>query len=132
MSGYVMKDRIIGLPLNEAPTVHCDAIKILQASLGREPGRDVVERAVYEISDRLCRLELAYHSDDMETVGKISASLVCISTQIGLLVFADVALGLAAAIGAREQVTAAALAARLLRLGESTLFCAVELADRSG
>jgi len=127
-----MTTNVIPLGFSEAPLVHCDAIETLQASLGQEPGRDVVERAVFEISDRLCKLELAFHAGDMEVVGRVSASLVCMSTQIGLLVFADVARGLAIAIGENQPVTAAALAWRLLRLGETSLFCAVELADRSG
>jgi hypothetical protein len=127
-----MTNNIITLPVSEAPLVQTDAIATLQASLGIETGRDVVERAVFEISDRLCKLELALHDGDMETVGKIAASLVCMSTQIGLQVFAEVASGLANAISHQNNVTAAALAWRLLRVGESSLFCAVELADRSG
>ena len=127
-----MTNNIITLPVNEAPLVQTDAIATLQASLGVESGRDVVERAVFEISDRLCKLELALHDDDMETVGKIAASLVCMSIQIGLLVFAEIASGLANEIGNQNHIAAAALAWRLLRVGESSLFCAVELADRSG
>jgi len=127
-----MTNNVIPLPVSEAPLVHTDAIDTLQASLGVEPGRDVVERAVFAISDRLCRLELALHDDDMETVAKTAAGLVCMSTQIGLLVFAEVASGLAHVIGKQDKVAAAALAWRLLRVGEASLFCAVELADRSG
>lgn len=127
-----MTNNVIILPVNEAPLVHTDAIATLQASLGVENGRDVVERAVFEISDRLCKLELALHDEDMETVGKMSASLVCMSTQIGLLVFSEVAIGLASAIKKQDHVAAAALAWRLLRVGEASLFCAVELADCSG
>ena len=127
-----MTDNVIALSLTEAPNVHCDAIKTLQASLGNESGRDVVERAVFEISDRLCKLELALHAGDSATVGKIAASIVCMSTQIGLLVFADVAMGLSKTVKAGNITATAALAGRLLRLGESSLFCAVELADRSG
>lgn len=112
--------------------MHSDAIETLRASLGVESSRDVVERAVFEISDRLCRLELALHTQEMEKVGKISASLVCISTQIGLLVFAEVARALAETACRGSPTTAAALAGRLLRLGEASLFCAVELADCSG
>jgi len=127
-----MTNNVIPLALSEAPLVHCDAITILQASLGAETSRDVVERAVFEISDRLCRLELALHAGETKTVGKIAGSLICMSTQIGLLVFAEVARGLAEAVYSENTVTAAALAERLLRLGEASLFCAVELADQSG
>ena len=127
-----MKSNVIPLSVTEAPSLHCDAIKTLQASLGQETGRDVVERAVFEISDRLCRLELALRNNEMAAVGKIAASLVCMSSQIGLLVFADVAMGLSKSVTAGNTVPAAALAERLLRLGESSLFCAVELADCSG
>ncbi len=127
-----MTDNIITLPVKEAPLVQTDAIATLQASLGVESGRDVVERAVFEISDRLCRLELALHDEDWKTVGKTAAGLVCMSTQIGLLVFAEVASALANTIANQDDVAATALAWRLLRVGEASLFCAVEQADRSG
>ncbi len=127
-----MKNNIVPLNLDEDPLVHQDAIRVLQESLGVESSRDVVERAVFEISDRLCRLELAYYEGKLDEVGKLAGSLVSMSTQIGLLVFASVANGLSVSIRNDNRVAASALAARLLRLGESSLFCAVELSDRSG
>ncbi len=127
-----MQNNVISLALNEAPLVRCDAIRVLQDSLGVETSRDVVERAVFEISDRLCRLELALFDSNHKEVEKLSSSLVGMSTQIGLVVFADVAAGLALSIRAEDFIASAALATRLLRLGETSLFCAVELADLSG
>lgn len=127
-----MTSKVFSLPLKEAPTVQGDAIQVLQQSLGKESSRDVVERAVYEISDRLCRLELALYQGELETVAKLAAGLVGMSTQIGLPVFAEVARCLALAIQERNLVDAAALSGRLLRLGESSLFCVVEMAGRSG
>ncbi|MCP5088531.1 MAG: hypothetical protein GY952_17215 [Rhodobacteraceae bacterium] len=127
-----MGANVVPLNPNEEPWIHQDAIRVLQDSLGVDCSRDVVERAVFEISDRLCRLELAFHDGRLDEVGKLAGSLVGMSTQIGLLVFANVAASLCHSVQCENHVTAAAQAARLLRLGESSLFCAVEIADRSG
>ena len=127
-----MTDNVVLLTLKEAPLVQQDAITILQESLGVESGREVIERAVFEISDRLCRLELALCDSELEVVDKLSASMVAMSSQIGLVVFAQVAQGLSHVIQENDYVAAAALSGRLLRLGESSLFCAVELANLSG
>ena len=127
-----MNSKVRYLPLAEEPFVQGEAIQMLQEALGAETSRDVVELAVFEVSDRLCRLELAFYEGDLIEMRKIAQGLVGISSQIGLQSFSNTARNLADEIERSNFVNVAAITGRLLRLGERSLFCAVELADYPG
>jgi hypothetical protein len=105
------------------------AIVSLQSALGLESSHDVVERAAFEVSDRLSRLEFALLNGDLDRTAKIAAGLVSISQQIGLSKFATVAEDLAGAIQHNDFVAIAAISNRLLRQGELALFEAINFPD---
>lgn len=105
---------------------------MLQENLGPQASRDVIERAVFEVSDRLCKLELALFGRDFDRVQTLAVGLIAISSQIGLVEFADVASDLVFCIDCGELTSTHAVAARLLRLGESSMFQAVQFAELAG
>lgn len=123
---------VIKLPLREAPAISVDVLDTLRRSLGHDSSKQVVERAVFEISDRLVTLEQSLYAGDLEKAAKLSSGLSKLSSQIGLNVFADAADGLAQSIQNQDAVAAAALAGRLLRLGQSSLYHLVEVVGQSG
>lgn len=51
--GKSIDNTIVPLQHTEAPAVQTEALYSLQASLGPDESRDVIERAVFELSDRL-------------------------------------------------------------------------------
>ena len=117
------------LNINEPSVVEPTAIVSLQNALGVESSRDVVERAAFEVSDRLSRLEYTLMSGDLQGTAKIAAGLVSISQQIGLSRFAKVADDLVGAIKNNDFVAVAAISNRLLRQGEAALFDAINFPD---
>jgi hypothetical protein len=130
--GGGMKNNIVPLECGENPNINLEAIHVLQTSLGIEPSRDVIERAAFEISDRLFRLELALHDDNLALASRLAVSLIGVSAQIGLLAFSDVARDLSRCIARQDTIAIQAVSARLLRLGDTSLFTAVEFSDLSG
>ena len=126
-------DKVI-VPLRhvEAPTVQTEALYSLQASLGADESRDVIERAVFELSDRLWLLEKALHERELDEVKRVSRSLVAISAQIGLTEFSLVATDLSNCIARRDHTAIRAVAARLVRVGERSLYMAVQFSEITG
>jgi hypothetical protein len=117
------------LQIREAPFVETEKLNSLQNALGREPSRDIVERAAYELSDRLHRLEVALYNGDLVQTAKLSSGLIGISEQIGLCTFARIAKDLVDAINHTDIVAIAAISNRLIRHGEESLFKVVDYAD---
>ncbi len=117
------------LNIVEPSVIEATAIASLQSALGIESSRDVVERAAFEVSDRLSRLEYTLMSGDLQGATKISKGLVSISEQIGLSKFAVVANDLVSAIKGNDYVAVAAISSRLLRQGEIALFEAINFPD---
>lgn len=127
-----MNTRIVPLRHVEAPAMQTDALLSLQASLGVDESRDVIERAVFELSDRLWLLEQALHETQMPEVDRLSRSLIAISAQIGLSEFSLVASDLSNCIQRGDKIAIGAVAARLVRVGERSLFLAVQFPEITG
>ena len=90
-----------------------------------------MERAAFEVSDRLSRLEYALMNGDLQSTSKIAAGLVSISEHIGLSKFAKVADNRVSAIADKDFVAVAAISNRLLRQRELALFDAINFPDEA-
>lgn len=126
-----MGNAIIRLQHQEVPVIETGVLITMQTELGFENSREMIERAVFEIADRLRRLELALVREDYSDMCQISGSLVAISEQIGLVVFADIAEDLARRVEIRDIPALHAVARRLLHVGEVTLFTAIQFPERA-
>lgn len=127
-----MNSIVVPLRYTDAPAVQTEALYSLQASLGPDESRDVIERAVFELSDRLWLLQKALHDGEMDEVQRIARSLVAVSAQMGLTEFSLVASDLASCIKRSDNVSIGAVAARVMRVGESSLFMAVQFPQNTG
>ncbi|WP_099594349.1 hypothetical protein [Paramylibacter kogurei] len=123
---------IVHLGMSEMPAIKPEILTELQREMGLQNCQDVVERAVLELSDRLWNLENQLKKHNLPEVQRIANSLIAISQQIGLTEFASVAQSLANSISHADQTTVRAIAARLLRVGEVSLFYALRFHDDFG
>ncbi|GHA47329.1 hypothetical protein GCM10008927_10180 [Amylibacter ulvae] len=123
---------IVQLGMSEVPAIRPEILVELQREMGLQNCQDVVERAVLELSDRLWNLENQLKQHNLSEVQRISNSLIAISQQIGLAEFAAVAQNLANSISQSDKTTVHAIAARLSRVGEASLFYALRFHDDFG
>lgn len=121
--------QISRLQLTETVWIHAGSVKILQKNLGFSGSQDVIERAVFEISERLGQLEKYLLDDDLSSVRKIAKSLVGISAQIGLLLFSKVAADIVICADRNDRVGMISVAGRLLRISDASLYAAVDTSD---
>ena len=103
-------------------------IEVLRQSLGAERCREVVEEVVIHLTDRLSRLENALAKGDAAEAVRLATRLASLSEQVGLADFARVSRDLGACLDAGDAIATAAVAARLVRLGEDSLFGVIVLA----
>jgi hypothetical protein len=94
--------------------------------LGKEQGLRVFERVMFEISDKLCQLEMAIYEEDMKTAERCARSLRTLSPQVGLQSLAHIANDMVEVISQNNTDALPAICHRLVCLGEASLF---QLAD---
>ncbi len=106
-------------------------IRTLRQSLGDQRCREVVEEVVFHLSDRLALLQTALATGDIAGARTLGSRLASLSEQVGLADFSRVARDLVACLAAEDPTAVAAVGARLMRLGEDSLFSVILYADQS-
>jgi hypothetical protein len=117
--------------VEEAAVLDTTRILVLRQSLGDQRAREVVEEVVFHLSDRIGLLRAALDERNVAEAQVLASRLACLSEQVGLPDFARVARDLGACLAAEDAVAVAAVAARLERLGEESLFSVIHYADQS-
>ena len=106
-------------------------IMVLRQSLGDQRCREIVSEVVFHLTDRLGLLAHAMAAGNAGEAQVLASRLASLSEQVGLADFARVARDLDLCLAARDEVATAAVAARLTRLGEDSLFSVMLYADQS-
>jgi hypothetical protein len=91
----------------------------------------VVEEVVFHLSDRLGLLQAAISEGDTAQSQVLASRLAGLSEQVGLSDFARVSRDLCECLASEDDTAIAAVGARLIRLGEESLFFVVLYADQS-
>jgi hypothetical protein len=118
---------IIVFRSNEMPKLNYPEIEILLGALGKEQGLRVFERVMFEISDKLCQLEMAIYEEDLKTAERCARSLRTLSPQVGLQDLAHIANDMIEAILQNNSNALPAICHRMVCLGEASLFQLAEL-----
>jgi hypothetical protein len=115
----------------EGAALDTSRILVLRQSLGDQRCREVVSEVVFHLTDRLGQLQSALDAGDAAEAQVLASRLASLSEQVGLADFARVARDLGGCLGGGDSTAVAAVAARLMRLGEESLFTVVLYADQS-
>lgn len=116
---------------HEEPELDTSRIIVLRQSLGDQRCREVVEEVVFHLTDRLGMLRVALETGNTAEAQVIAARLASLSEQVGLADFARVARDLVACLASDDRIASGAVSARLLRLGEDSLFSVILYADQT-
>lgn len=126
-----MNAKLYQFAAHEEPVLDTSRIAVLRQSLGEQRCREVVEEVVFHLTDRLSLLEKALDDDDPAEAERLASRLASLSEQVGLADFARVARDLACCLLAEDHMATAAVAARLMRLGEESLFSVIVHAEQT-
>lgn len=120
---------VVSMNPRGVPRMDLNSIAALRQELGQNDSQEIVERAAFELSDRLYLLNLAMSEKDHDQVGRMAKSIVAISEQIGLTEFSIAARNLSECILLCDVNAIAAVHARVANVGEMSLVYAVELCE---
>lgn len=124
-----MKRNIQRLCITEQAVVQAEALDTLRNGLGDVPGANIIERAAFEISDRMVSLDDSLMSGDLSAVAQKARRLAGIADNLGMVHFAKIARDLEFCVEGNDLVAVAAVSRRLMRIGESSVFKVVDLAQ---
>lgn len=102
-------------------------LRELRDALGAQPFEEVFEDALFEVTERLARIERFVEQGALTQACHVARGLSALSLQTGLAGAAKVADNLVRCCEAGDRVAAAAVARRLLRVGEDSLVKAAEM-----
>ncbi len=124
-------ERVTVLRTTDFVRVDADRLGQLYAQLGERGAEDVVCRAMEELAARLGQAEQQFRTNDQPGLRKNARSLVAIADQIGMQLLAGVARDVTDCIDTGDMVALGAVLARLVRVGERSLFAVWDLQDLS-
>ena len=104
-----------------------EVMKDLRDTVGQSIFDELIEDAIFEITERIARIEQLSLSSDMDGMAAIAHDLVAIAGQIGMCGVSEIAAGLERCCQDKALVSAQAIAQRLVRVGEASLVAAAEM-----
>ena len=122
-----MSDNMVQITARNSALVDTTAVMGLERSLGTIRCREYVEETIFQITERLAKLEGALAREELETARNHTVSLIGLSARIGLIRMGMVASDLIEVLGQNDLTAANAVGSRLVRLGEESLFSLVRL-----
>lgn len=110
--------RIVSLRRSEPATLDTGVLLRLEAALGLERSREVLAEACCAIIEKLTRFDLA---DDPAEARRLARSIAALSDEVGMDALGRAARAAAVCAAGDDPAARAATAARMLRLGETSL-----------
>jgi len=124
-------DTVVTLHVTEEPVVDYASLQNLQKKIGLDQSKEIIERSIFELSDRLWLLEKAFFENNLEDARSVAQSFCAPAEEIGLVEFSKVASDLVSCIDICDFVATQAVATRLVRVGECALQHMVHLPEFS-
>jgi len=98
---------------------------------GERKTRDFIDQMIFQATDTLCQIESAINLKDELKALELTKELITISASSGMICMNDVAYDLTDCLAAENDVACKAVLARLLRVGEESLFTLIDYTDRT-
>ena len=103
------------------------AMKDLRETVGQTVFDELIEDAIFEVTERIARIEQLAKSSDLTAIAPIAHDLVAVAGQVGMSGVSEIAAGLERCCRDGAEVSALAIAQRLVRVGEASLVAAAEM-----
>ena len=103
------------------------AMKELRDTVGQAVFDEPIEDAIFEVTERIARIEQLITSGDLIAMAPIAHDLVAVAGQVGMSGVSEIAASLERCCLDEATVSAQAIAHRLARVGEASLVAAAEM-----
>ena len=119
--GKTVVKQVVVLAVQERARLDDEQLRVLNAHLGTDVAEDVICRALEELAVRLSVIERACKQKDRSKIRKNARALASVARQIGMVGLTSVATDVARCIKDTDDIAMAAIVARLIRVGETSL-----------
>ena len=103
------------------------AMKELRDTVWQAVFDELIEDAIFEVTERIARIEQLITSGDLIAMAPIAHDLVAVAGQVGMSGVSEIAASLERCCLDEATVSAQAIAHRLARVGEASLVAAAEM-----
>ena len=103
------------------------AMKELRDTVGQAVFDELIEDAIFEVTERIARIEQLITSGDLIAMAPIAHDLVAVAGQVGMSGVSEIAASLERCCLDEATFSAQAIAHRLARVGEASLVAAAEM-----
>ena len=103
------------------------AMKELRDTVEQAVFDELIEDAIFEVTERIARIEQLITSGDLIARAPIAHDLVAVAGQVGMSGVSEIAASLERCCLDEATVSAQAIAHRLARVGEASLIAAAEM-----
>ncbi len=128
IEGYDVENVLVMKP-EEPVRLDRDQLEILVMQMGPVGADHLVSHAMEELAVLLARMERQFRAGALEELRPGAKALVAIAQQVGMTALARVGRDLLGLIDSRDSAAFAAVAARLVRIGERSLLAVWDLQD---
>lgn len=115
----------------ESAVIDKSILTKLRLREGESKSRDLVDQMIFEATDTLCQVERAVNQDQKEKALDLAKHLIRLSANSGMICMNDVAYDLVDCLVVGDRIATHAVLARLLRMGEDSLFALIDYIDRT-
>lgn len=123
-----MSSRVIIMESSETGAqLDREAMKDLREAVGQAVFDELIEDAIFEVTERIARIEQFGRTADLAAMAPIAHDLVAVAGQVGMSGISEIAAGLERCCLDGAEVSALAIAQRLVRVGEASLVAAAEM-----
>lgn len=123
-----MSTRVIMIESSEASAqLDRAAMKELRETVGQTVFDELIEDAIFEVTERIARIEQLSRTVDLAAMASVAHDLVAVAGQVGMSGVSEIAAGLERCCLDGAEVSAQAIAQRLVRVGEASLVAAAEM-----
>ena len=115
----------------ESAVIDKNILTRLRLRDGESKTRDFIDQMIFKTTDGLCQIENALNAGKTDTALELAKELIQDSASAGMICINDVAYDLTDCITSGDDVASKAVLARLLRVGEESLFALIDYSDRT-
>jgi hypothetical protein len=118
------------LASEEEASFNQDALQQMRQSLGTTRCQEILEEAVFGLTDDLGALEAAVAKEQYDQIADLSLKIYDAAKLLGMLPLVEVAGNLRECAFAEDRVSVFAVSGRLVRISEELLFQIIQFADQ--
>ncbi|GIX12764.1 MAG: hypothetical protein KatS3mg118_0723 [Paracoccaceae bacterium] len=118
-----MTATVVRLKERDRELIDDEVFGVLRRTLGDSAAEDVIEDTAFLLVERLSRMEQLVHGGSLSEIDRLARSIADLAGRVGLRTMQRIAGDVSCCARRADVVALRAVVARMIRIGEDSLFC---------